>query len=311
MMRSRLRGYHGIDIGGTKIELVAFHDDEHGLREVHRERIPTPGTDFAEFVQSMQALVARADVELDMRAAVGIGLPGVVDTVSGRQLSSNVPALNGRVVASALQEALQRPLQSATTASASPCRKPMAVQPMRCPACSAPLSAPAPVAAIASTAGCCAASTAWPANGATGPAGRPAAAIPAAFAACACGRSGCVERYVSGPGMSQLHRHLGGDGAPPHAIAAQAAAGSQLAQQTLALHLDLLAHAWRRWSHAGPACDRARRRPFADEPPVPATAGGREAPPVCRRDRAAHPAARFGDAGGARGAALLARQLYP
>jgi predicted NBD/HSP70 family sugar kinase len=52
-----------------------------------------------------------------------------------------------------------------------------------------------------------------------------------------------MERYVSGPGMSQLHRHLGGDGAPPHAIAAQAAAGSQLAQQTLALHLDLLAHA--------------------------------------------------------------------
>jgi N-acetylglucosamine kinase len=80
MMRSDCSGYHGIDIGGTKIELVAFHDDEHGLREVHRERIPTPGTDFAEFVQSMQALVARADVELDMRAAVGIGLPGVVDT---------------------------------------------------------------------------------------------------------------------------------------------------------------------------------------------------------------------------------------
>jgi hypothetical protein len=109
MMRSRLRACYGIDIGGTKIELVAFHDDEHGLREVHRERIPTPGTDFAEFVQSMQALVARADVELDMRAAVGIGLPGVVDTVSGRQLSSNVPALTGRVVASALQQRCSGP----------------------------------------------------------------------------------------------------------------------------------------------------------------------------------------------------------
>jgi N-acetylglucosamine kinase len=207
MMRSRLRGYHGIDIGGTKIELVAFHDDEHGLREVHRERIPTPGTDFAEFVQSMQALVARADVELDMRAAVGIGLPGVVDTVSGRQLSSNVPALNGRVVASALQEALQRPLVIGNDCQCLPCRKPMAAQPMRCPACSAPLSAPAPVAAIASTAGCCAAQRHGRRMGPLAHAGRPAAAIPGLLPR-ACGRSGCLERYVSGPGMSQLHRHL-------------------------------------------------------------------------------------------------------
>jgi N-acetylglucosamine kinase len=79
MTRSRLRGYHGIDIGGTKIELVAFHDDEQPARSPprahrhagHRLRGVRPGH---------AGLVARADVALDMRAAVGIGLPGVVDT---------------------------------------------------------------------------------------------------------------------------------------------------------------------------------------------------------------------------------------
>jgi N-acetylglucosamine kinase len=44
------------------------------LREVHRERIATPGTDFAAFVAAMQGLIARAEA-LGLRAPVGIGLP--------------------------------------------------------------------------------------------------------------------------------------------------------------------------------------------------------------------------------------------
>ena len=108
MTHSESRAYHGIDIGGTKIELVAFRDTSNGLAEVHRERIATPTTDFLAFVQAIVSLVARGDALLGQRAPVGIGLPGVIDSVSGRQLSSNVPALNGRLAGSALQEALQR-----------------------------------------------------------------------------------------------------------------------------------------------------------------------------------------------------------
>jgi N-acetylglucosamine kinase len=89
---------------------VAFAEEGQQLREVHRERIATPGTDFAAFVAAMQGLIARGDEALGLRAPVGIGLPGVIDSVTGRQLSSNVPALNGRLVVQSLQEALQRPL---------------------------------------------------------------------------------------------------------------------------------------------------------------------------------------------------------
>ena len=45
---------YGIDIGGTKIELVAYAEAGHALNEVHRERIATPGTDFAEFVRAIE-----------------------------------------------------------------------------------------------------------------------------------------------------------------------------------------------------------------------------------------------------------------
>ena len=103
-------GYHGIDIGGSKMELVAFADHDGALTEVFRERVATPGDDFAAFVQAITGLVARGDAALGMAAPVGIGLPGVIDSASGRQLSSNVPALNGRLVAQTLQQALQRPV---------------------------------------------------------------------------------------------------------------------------------------------------------------------------------------------------------
>lgn len=313
MTRSKVRGYHGIDIGGTKIELVAFHDDEHGLHEVYRERIATPGTDFAEFVQAMQQLVERADAQLAMRAAVGIGLPGIVDKLSGRQLSSNVPALNGRVVASALQDALQRPLVIGNDC--------------QCFALSeadggAAHALPSMFGAILGTGAgggyCVNGRLLRGANGIAGEWGHwplPAAMLQQyqlPLLPCACGRSGCLERYVSGPGMSQLHRHLGGEGGVPLAIVAQAAAGSLLAQQTMALHLDLLAHALATLvitldPHAIVLGGGLSQMPHLYQQ-LPAAIrrhlfNGVCVPPIL-------PPA-YGDAGGARGAALLARQLYP
>lgn len=45
-----IQGFHGIDIGGSKMELVAFADRDGALAEVFRERVATPGDDFAAFV---------------------------------------------------------------------------------------------------------------------------------------------------------------------------------------------------------------------------------------------------------------------
>lgn len=307
------RGYHGIDIGGSKIELVAFTAAGAQLQEAWRARIATPGHDFQAFVEAVVSLVGRADAALGqggVPAPVGIGLPGVADAQTGRQLSSNVPALNGRLVGPALEQALGRPVFIGNDC--------------QCFALSeaqggAAASMPTMFGAILGTGaggGYCAGGTLQRGfNGLAGEWGH--WALPAHLLArhgldiiaCACGRQGCLERYVSGPGMSMLHRHAGGDGAEPMVIAARANAGDALSVATLATHLDLLAHA-------------LSSLVLAFDPHAIVLGGGlsqlphlyRQLPDAVRQHLFAGAQVppilppRFGDAGGARGAALLARQ---
>jgi N-acetylglucosamine kinase len=310
MTKSEPRGYHGIDIGGTKIELVSYAGQGRELKEVHRERIATPGVDFAEFIRAMQELIARADAALGMRAPVGIGLPGVIDSESGRQLSSNVPALNGRLVVGSLKDALQRPI-----AVGNDCQ---------CFALSeaqggAAEGLPSMFGAILGTGAgggyCVDGRLLRGSNGVAGEWGHWPLAAPLLapyglpLYECPCGRRGCLERYVSGPGMSQLHRHFGGGGETPLSIVAHAQAGSATAAHTLAVHVDLLGHALASLvlvldPHAIVLGGGLSQLPHLYEQ-LPG-AMRRHLFPGVRTPPILPPA--FGDAGGARGAALLARQ---
>ena len=65
--------WYGIDIGGTKIELVACGDD---LRSAYRKRVATPAQDYAAFLRSVETLVREAEAELGGACrAVGVGGP--------------------------------------------------------------------------------------------------------------------------------------------------------------------------------------------------------------------------------------------
>lgn len=338
MNHTEPRSFHGIDIGGSKIELVSFTEQGSQLRERHRERIATPTQDFADFVAAIAALAARADAALGLapgvRAPAGIGLPGVTDADSGRQLSSNVPALNGRLVADALQAAMQRPL-----AVGNDCQC-FALSEAQGGAAEGVATMFGAILGTGAGGGYCADGRLQRGlNGVAGEWGH--WSMPASLLErhglpvydCACGKQGCLERYVSGPAMSKLHAHYGGDGAEPLVIAARgqggmvaagigadggnASAGSgdasatsaDIAARTVAVHLDLLGHAL-----AGIV--------LAYDPHVIVLGGGlsnlphlyRELPAAVRRHLLRGVQAppilppRFGDAGGARGAALLARQ---
>jgi fructokinase len=63
----------GIDLGGTKIEIVAF--DEAG-RECLRRRAPTPSGDYRATLDTVAALVEGAENALRARGTVGFGMPG-------------------------------------------------------------------------------------------------------------------------------------------------------------------------------------------------------------------------------------------
>ncbi|RDZ27279.1 ROK family protein [Lysobacter silvisoli] len=303
--------HYGIDIGGTKIELAACDD---ALQVRYRRRIDTPTQDYAGFLRAVAELVDAADRELQQAGhAVGIALPGVVDRSNGRQLSANVPALTGQRVGHDLQELLRRPLQLGND--------------LQCFALSeahggAAEGYPSMFGAILGTGAgggyCLGGRLIAGYNGIAGEWGH--WSVPAHLLArhglpmldCACGLRGCVERYVSGGGLAAIHRGLGGDAPHAEAIIALAEQGDAPALRALDIHLDLLGHSLASLIMAvdphvivlGGGLSKSQRL-YRELPGAVAAHlfRGVRVPPIL-------PPA-FGDAGGARGAALLARQHAP
>ena len=313
--RLHATSYCGLDIGGTKIELIACGDD---LQVGYRRRIATPTRDYDAFLRAVTLLVKEAEDHLGAACqAVGIGLPGVREQASGRHLSATVPALTGQRIEHDLQALLQRPLYLGND--------------LQCFALSeahggAAAGYPSMIGAILGTGAgggyCIEGRLVRGYNGIAGEWGHwtvPATllekhALPVLD--CACGLRGCVERYVSGGGLALIHAHCaraqpqaGDTGLDACAIAALAEQGDTIALHALAIHRDLLGHT-------------LASLVMALDPHVIVLGGGlskldslyRELPQAI----AAHlfkgvcvppiKPPQFGDAGGARGAVLLARQ---
>ena len=84
--------------------------------------------------------------------------------------------------------------------------------------------------------------------------------------ACYCGRNGCIETWLSGPGLTRDHAAVTGAALAPEAIVASAAAGDVACEATLQRYEDRLARTGRRHQSARSAGDRARRRPLEPRP---------------------------------------------
>ncbi len=82
----------GVDLGGTKTE-VAVLDPAGAI--ILRERVPTP-PDYEGIIQTIAALVRRAEAGLPGPATVGIGIPGTLSPASGLVKNANTQALIGR-----------------------------------------------------------------------------------------------------------------------------------------------------------------------------------------------------------------------
>src|SRR5271167_2043878 len=82
----------GIDLGGTKIEIVALDDDG---RAVLRERVPTPRNDYRTCVTAMRDLVLSAESKLGLTGSVGVAIPGTISPKTGLVKNANSTALIG------------------------------------------------------------------------------------------------------------------------------------------------------------------------------------------------------------------------
>lgn len=103
----------GVDLGGTKIEVIALAADG---REMLRRRVATPQGDYAAVLEVLTELVLVVESELGERATVGICTPGAVSPATGLVKNSNSVCLNGKPLKQDLEALLERELRIANDA---------------------------------------------------------------------------------------------------------------------------------------------------------------------------------------------------
>jgi fructokinase len=97
----------GVDLGGTKIEAAAL---EPSGEVAARRRIATP-EDYEATLRALAALVREIELETERRATVGVGTPGAISPRTGLIKNSNNTCLNGHPLDRDLARLLERPVR--------------------------------------------------------------------------------------------------------------------------------------------------------------------------------------------------------
>lgn len=292
----------GIDLGGTKIEGISL--DASG-RELRRVRIASPRNNYRRTIDAIASVVRDLDSDLAAGASVGVGMPGTVSPATGRVKNANSTWLNGEALAEDLEAALERPVRLANDANCftlseatdgaaagadvvfgvilgTGCGGGIAV-------CQRVLTGPNAVAGE------------WGHNPMPWPRddewpGR----------ACYCGRTGCIETFLSGPGLAHDYAFRGGDPVDAAEIVRRLNGGQDpLAEASLQRYEERLARALTSIIHVldpdvivlGGGVSNVERL-YLNVPPLLRLFGGDT--PRTRLVKAAH-----GDSSGVRGAAWL------
>ena len=236
----------GIDLGGTKIEAIAL--DPAGIEQA-RLRRPTPGGDYAATVAAIGDIVAALESEIPpaapgARPPVGVGVPGAPSIQTGLIKNANSTCLIGKPLRADLETALGRPVRLANDANC------FAVSEA---ADGAAAGADVVFGAILGTGvggGVVVHGRALTgANAIAGEWGHNPLPWPRADEGedpgrrCYCGQRGCIETYLSGPGLAADHRAAAGTDLDPPDIVLAAANGEDAARATLARYHHRLARA--------------------------------------------------------------------
>ena len=221
----------GIDLGGTKIEIAMLGTDNTLLL---RRRVATP-TDYPATLAAIASLVREAERDLDGPASIGIGIPGVISPATGRVKNANSLALNGQVFDRDISARLGREVRVENDANCFALSE----------AADGAAAGFATVFGVILGTGC---GGGIVIDGRVRP-GRHRIAgewghmplpwpvadeIPGRL--CWCGRHGCLETYLSGPGLA-----VDGPGRPASEFSARAVAGDAWAKIALDRHADRMA----------------------------------------------------------------------
>jgi fructokinase len=197
----------GIDLGGTKIEALAL--DDQG-KELARLRIDSPRGDYNNTIAAMADLVHQLEAQTGQTGSVGAGIPGSLRT-NGLVKNANSTWLNGHPLADDLSAALSRPVRIANDANC------LAVSEATDGAGAGKRVVFGVILGTGAGGGVAINGTvhAGP-NGVGGEWGHNPLPWPTVEEApgpdCYCGKHGCMERWVSGTGISDDHLRINGPG---------------------------------------------------------------------------------------------------
>ncbi len=102
----------GVDLGGSKIEIVALD----ASKALMRRRIPTPAGDYDATLDAIANLVRETERALNAAGTLGIGTPGAIAPASGLIKNANSTVLIGKPLKLDLERALQREIRMANDA---------------------------------------------------------------------------------------------------------------------------------------------------------------------------------------------------
>jgi fructokinase len=218
----------GIDLGGTKIAAVVLAADGRVLWE---QRVATPRHDYDGTIARIAEIVAAGEAAVGARCSVGIGMPGAISPATGLVKNANSTWLNGRPLKVELERALAREVRLANDANC------LAVSEATDGAAA---GADVVFGVILGTGtgggivvrgqvvtGAHAIAGEWGHNPLPWP---DADELPGP--ACYCGRFGCLETWLSGPGIAADYRRHGGDELTSEQIVARIA-DDPLARETM------------------------------------------------------------------------------
>jgi len=229
----------GIDLGGTKIEIIAL--DDAGA-EVYRARVSTPRGSYEGTIEALVDLVLAAERVTGCCGTVGIGMPGAISPASGLVKNANSTWLNGRTLQVDVAAALQRPVRLANDANCFALSEATDGAGAGAETVFGVIVGTGTGGGVVVRGHVCTGPNAiagewghnplpWPDDGE-----RPGPR-------CYCGKHGCIETFLSGPGMANDHERATGRRLEAPEIAARAAAGDAGCDATLARYERRMARA--------------------------------------------------------------------
>jgi fructokinase len=238
----------GIDLGGTKIEGLVI--DEAGGERLRR-RVPTPTSGYEAVVAAIVDLVTGLEADIGARASVGIGIPGTLSPATGLVKNANSTRLIGHPLDRDLEARLGRPVRVANDANCFALSE--ATDGAAAPEAQADAGAdgrPRVVFGVILGTGvgggvAIDGRVLVGPNGIAGEWGHNPLPWPAdderPGPACYCGKHGCVETWLSGPGLARDHERHTGERVDAATLAARAEAGDPAADATFTRYEDRLA----------------------------------------------------------------------